>query len=169
MDESAYRQAVLQHKDRVYGYAARLLARGEEARDVAQEALVRLWVHRAEVGEAAGARAWLLRTAHNLCLDRLRAGPPSSDAARDLSAVADARAPSPEARAAHRELGEALAAALSELSPRDRAVLLLRDVEGLPYEEMARVLDVPLGTLKAMLHRARDRARARLAARGVLP
>lgn len=169
MDERAYRRAVLEHKDCVFGYAARLLAHAEDARDVAQEALVRLWVHRAKVEEPAGARAWLLRTAHNLCLDRLRAGQPASGEALELSAIADARTASPEAKASHREMGEALAAALAKLSPRDRAVLLLRDVEGLAYEEIAQILEVPLGTLKAILHRARERARARLAADGVLP
>jgi RNA polymerase sigma factor (sigma-70 family) len=166
MDGPSYRQAVLAHKDRLYGYAARFLGRPEDARDVAQEALVRLWEHRHEL-DGAPPRAWLLRTVHHLCVDRLRRAHISEDEVP--VELADASTPSPEARACSRQLGAVVASALAALSPRDRSVLLLRDVEGLSYEECAQVLGVPLGTLKAIVHRARERARVRLAAAGVLP
>jgi len=169
MDVTTYREAVLAHTDRVFGYAARLLADRDEARDVAQESFVRLWAHRERVPGVADARAWLLKTAHNLCLDRLRAPAGGGDDAALLGSIVDPVALSPEARASNRELGQALASTLAALVPRDRAVLLLRDVEGLSYDEMAEVLGVPLGTLKAILHRARERARLRLTASGVLP
>lgn len=73
MDGDTYRQAVLTHKNRVFGYAVRLLGDRDDARDVAQEALMRLWEHREKVPELAAARAWLLKTAHRLCVDRARA------------------------------------------------------------------------------------------------
>lgn len=73
MDGDTYRLAVRAHKNRVFSYAARLLADRDDARDVAQEALVRLWEHREKVPEVATARAWLLKTAHRLCVDRVRA------------------------------------------------------------------------------------------------
>jgi RNA polymerase sigma-70 factor (ECF subfamily) len=172
MDGDTYRQAVLTHKNRVFGYAVRLLGDRDDARDVAQEALVRLWEHREKVPEGAAARAWLLKTAHRLCVDRARASawavePEQPDLAVDIAV--DLAAHSPEARASTRQLGDALAATLSALAPRDRAALLLRDVEGLSYEECAEVLEVPLGTLKAILHRARERARLRLTKAGVAP
>jgi RNA polymerase sigma-70 factor (ECF subfamily) len=168
MDGDTYRLAVLAHKNRVFGYAVRLLADRDDARDVAQEALVRLWEHREKVPEVATARAWLLKTAHRLCVDRVRASAWEEEP-EQLALAVDPTARSPEATASSRQLGEVLSATLGAMAPRDRAVLLLRDVEGLSYEECAEVLEVPLGTLKAILHRARERARLRLSAAGVTP
>lgn len=167
MDDISFRQAVLAHKDRVFAYAARLLGDRDDARDVAQEALVRLWEHRMSVPGPGHARGWLLKTAHRLCVDRLRVrGAPLDEA--EPAGIPEG-GPSPEALAANRQLGDTLLEVLATLSPRDRSVLLLRDVEGLSYEACADVLEVPMGTLKAVVHRARERARLRLVASGVRP
>ena len=72
-------------------------------------------------------------------------------------------------RAESSELGRALERALGALPAKDRAVIVLREVEGLAYEEIAEILGVPLGTLKARLHRARESLRARLVRAGVTP
>ncbi len=171
MDAETYRQVVLEAKDRVYGYAARLLGDREEARDVAQEALVRLWEHRDGIDDAAGARYWVLRATHNLCFDRLRlrtTRPEAHDGGAVLEAT-PAGAPGPERAAQNGETARALDAALARLAPRDRAVLLLREVHGLSYDEIAQAAELPLGTVKALLHRARERARTLLVAAGVRP
>ena len=173
MDRDGFRETVLGHKDRVHSHALWMLRDREEARDVAQEAFVRLWEHRAEVVDGA-ARGWLLRTAHNLCIDRLRRraarpeGPLGPAAGEGPGGPAAATA-DPERLAASAETGRAIRGALGALSPRDRAAVLLREVHGLSYEETARALGVPLGTLKAALHRARERLRRELAAAGVTP
>jgi RNA polymerase sigma-70 factor (ECF subfamily) len=67
------------------------------------------------------------------------------------------------------ETAGAIASALATLSPRDRAIVLLREVEGLPYEEIAGILELPLGTLKVSLHRSRERLRRFLTSSGVSP
>jgi RNA polymerase sigma-70 factor (ECF subfamily) len=165
----AYERVVMEHKDRVFGYASAMLRNPAEAQDVAQEALIRLWNHRAEV-DSEGAHRWLRRTAHNLCIDRLRRAKcrPEDPAGDDLERGAD-HSPSPLRRAEASEVGRALGTALAALPERDRAVILLREVEGLAYEEIAEILEVPLGTLKARLHRAREHLRARLVRAGVTP
>ena len=71
MQNEAFEDAARAHKDRIHGYAAHLLRDVEEARDVAQEALVKLWQHWNKVDEQ-GRRTWLMRTTHNLCIDRIR-------------------------------------------------------------------------------------------------
>lgn len=170
MDEEGFQKAVLEHKDRVYGFAARMLNDREEARDVVQEALVKLWQHRQTV-EDEFARAWLFRTAHNLCIDRfrLRARAPQAGL-ENLDRLADPRAHFGAAENARGgETGRAIEQVLAQLTPRDRAVLLLREVEGLSYAELSRLLGTPEGTLKAVVFRARERARRRLVAAGVRP
>ena len=72
MTTTEFEAAVLQHKDRVHSYARSILRDPEDAKDVAQECLVSLWRHRERVEPGAGCRSWLLRSAHNLCIDRLR-------------------------------------------------------------------------------------------------
>jgi len=169
MTDDSFRGAVEAYRDRVYGYAAWMLRDREEAGDVAQEAFVRLWEHRATVDEAS-ARAWLLRTAHNLCIDRtrrraVRQGPPAEEALPFL----EDPGPGPDRLADGALAAHAIARALETLSPRDRSAVLLREVQGLPYETIAGMLDVPLGTLKAVLHRSRERLRRELVAEGVTP
>jgi RNA polymerase sigma-70 factor (ECF subfamily) len=141
----------------------------DEAGDVAQEALVRLWQHRSEVPEEA-AKGWLLRTTHHLCIDRMRrrairSGPAMDDVAHELSDGS----PGPHRAAASRETSRLIFDALQTLSERDQAAVLLREVQGLAYDEIAKILDMNLGTLKATLHRARERLRERLVQAGMTP
>ena len=160
MEAEAYRQAVLELKDRVFGYAAQLLRDREEARDVTQEALVRLWEHRAAVADPAAAKPWLLRTAHNLCIDRLRQRRSRGTASLD-DVVEPAADPScaPDRPSNERSRRTEVERALGRIPPRDRALLLLREVHGHSYEELADLMGAPIGTLKSLLHRARARLR----------
>lgn len=169
MTDEGFERAVTEHKDRIHNYAVWMLRDRDEARDVSQEVLVRLWRHRSEV-EGRGARAWLLRVTHHLCIDNLRRR--SVRAAVEVDPLAGTLPdgnPGPERFAASEELGRALQDALFSLNPRDRAVVLMREVQGMAYEEIARVLDLPLGTLKTILHRSREKLRHELVQAGISP
>jgi len=168
MREEAFEETVMLYKDRVHAYATMMLRDRTEAQDVAQEALVRLWEHRRGV-RPDGARLWLMRTVRNLCIDRIRKVKVRSEVDEGdavVEAEAD-RTASPEKLTESGELGRLVESALASLSPQDRSVLVMREVQGLPYDEIADVLGVPLGTLKARLHRARERLRTRLNRSGV--
>ncbi len=169
MTDDGFERVVHEHKDRVHGYAFWMLRDRDEARDVSQEVLVRLWQHRERVpGEAI--RAWLLRTTHHLCVDRLRRrAVRSGPSLEDLAPTLHDGTPGPDRSAASEELGRRIGEALQALSPRDRAIVLMREVQGMAYEEIAQVLDLPLGTLKASLHRARERLRRDLMQAGMTP
>jgi RNA polymerase sigma-70 factor (ECF subfamily) len=147
----------------------RLVRNATEAQDLAQEALLRLWRERHAVGEDL-ARPWLLRTTHNLCIDRLRRGRHEAhlDTDDDVAADVPSTGPDPLQQAASSELWRLIEVALGRLSAEDRAVLMLREVEDLSYEEIAATLAIPLGTLKARLHRARERLRGRLLRAGIV-
>lgn len=169
MTEDAYLRAVEDHRNRVHSLAFWMLRDREAAKDVAQEALVRMWQHRTDITPETS-RSWLLRTTQNLCIDHsrrrsVRAGPPLDDV---TPVVADP-GPDPAHSASVGQAGDAIAEALQILSPRDRAILLMREVQGMSYEEIASSFAMPLGTLKASLHRSRERLRKVLVASGIRP
>jgi RNA polymerase sigma-70 factor (ECF subfamily) len=169
MDRAEYVRAVTEHKDRVHDFALWMLRHADDARDVAQESLVRMWEHRGRIRPPA-AGSWLLRTAHNLCLDHLRRRRARPDVpADDLHAWPAESQPDAARTAERREVRGQVARCLETLSPRDRAVLIMREFEGMTYDEMAGVLDMNLSALKVALHRARDRLRERLVREGVTP
>ncbi len=169
MENVAFEQAAREHKDRILSFAARMLRDPEEARDVAQEALVRLWQNWSKV-ESDRTRTWLMRTTHNLCIDRIRRRKVRSevDGEEILPMHADLK-PGPTQLAESGEIGRTIDIALGALDATDRAVVIMREVQGLAYDEIARALDLPLGTLKARLHRAREKLRGKLIRAGVAP
>jgi RNA polymerase sigma-70 factor (ECF subfamily) len=162
MTRSEYRQVVLGVKDKINTLAAWFLRDAEEAADVTQDALLRLWERRADVRPAA-AQTWLYRTAHRLCVDRVRRrngrGERPLDAA-GLTGSDEPAAPPDAVDAAERRSD--VARALAEMSPRDRALLVLRELEGMTYEQIGEVVACPLSSVKVGLHRARERLRKKL-------
>ncbi len=165
MNGDDFRRVVLRHKDRVHTYAAWVMRDVEEARDVTQQSLLRLWEHRGTVSEAAAA-TWLRRTAHRLCVDRLRRQNVARNNGDGPLALLSAGGEAGGSEAT--ELCRSVAAALAALPERDRAVIVLREMDGLSYEQMSEIMEMPLGTLKAALHRARERLRRALTGAGVL-
>jgi RNA polymerase sigma-70 factor (ECF subfamily) len=161
---ASFEALVKEHQDRVYDFCCRMLGDAEEASDVAQEVFVSVHQHLAEFRAGASMSTWLLRIARNQCLNRLkylrRRGRGRSDALSDASEEALSEAqPSPKPDEAL-EVADAKAVvrrAIDLLEEEQRLLVVLRDLEGLSYEEIATVADLPLGTVKSRLHRARER------------
>jgi RNA polymerase sigma-70 factor, ECF subfamily len=169
MTTTQFQGSVLEYKNRIYSYARYLLRDAEDARDVAQECLVKLWQNRDRVEPGPACKNWLLRSVHNLCIDRIRRRATRAEVGADDAVDPTDSRPGPERLAASSQAGRLLEQALSTLSERDRALVLLREVEGLPYEEIAQTLNMNLGTLKATLHRAREKLRRNLVRAEVAP
>lgn len=154
-DLGAFEELVERHRDVVTRVAGRI-ASADDAEDVSQDAFLRAF-HRLERfrGEAPF-RAWLLRIAHNAALDHLRRRRPEPLDEAMLEDSIDESAQRPPAETLERrERIDRLERKLRGLSGPHRAVLVLRDVEGLSYEEIAALTDAPVGTVKGRLHRAR--------------
>jgi RNA polymerase sigma-70 factor (ECF subfamily) len=137
------------YERRLYGFILGYLGDPQEAEDVLSEAFLALVRRRPE--PRSSFRGWLFQTARNGCLNRLRS---RVRAARALSRVADSPlAPPPSADEAlvERDVGRALSTAVARLPLTLSEVYRLR-VSGMSYEEMAQVLEVPLGTVKSRLH-----------------
>ncbi|MEI7924590.1 MAG: sigma-70 family RNA polymerase sigma factor [Chloroflexota bacterium] len=162
----AFNAIVLRHQDAVYSLVLRMLSSAEAAEDVTQEAFVSAWRH-IDSFRGGSFRSWLFTIAANRARDELRKGvrrPTTSlDAARDDPDRADLDPvdgdPSPEAQAEQGELRTALEAALGELPPDWREVVVMSDIHGLDYAEIAQATGVALGTVKSRLSRARARLR----------
>ena len=152
----AFEDLVRGYQHRVFGVAFRMLNNRAEAEDIAQDVFLR--VHRAIGAFRGEARlsTWLYGITSNLCLNRLV----SADRTRmrhDEEAVMRAPSDAADATAAmeRSEVEAALRQAIAELPDERRIVIVLRDLEGLSYEEIAQALDVELGTVRSRLHRAR--------------
>jgi RNA polymerase sigma-70 factor (ECF subfamily) len=158
-DLRAFDTLVERHRDVVFRVTARIVGSDGEAEDVTQDAFLRAF-HRLERYRGdAPFRSWLLRIAHNTAVTHVtqagRRATQSLGAVEENVAAAVAQG-TPAEQLERRERLTRLDTKVKGLSPGHRAVLVLRDIEGLSYEEIARVTDSPVGTVKARLHRARE-------------
>lgn len=162
-DARAFEELVIAYQHRVYGVAVRMLGNAAEAQEVAQEAFLR--AHRAIAGFRGEAKlsTWLYAIVSRLCLGRLGSGERRllRQGEETLARLADGGA-GPAGAAERGELEAALHRAIAELPEERRLVVVLRDLEGLSYEEIAEALGLELGTVRSRLHRARAELRNKL-------
>ena len=162
----SWEDVVTQHSARVYRLAYRLTGNPHDAEDLTQEVFVR--VFRSLSSYTPGTfEGWLHRITTNLFLDQAR-----RKAKIRFDALADdadnrlpGRMPSPDSQVADGMLDDDIEAALAALPPEFRAAVVLCDIEGLSYDEIADVLDVKLGTVRSRIHRGRKMLREALAHR----
>jgi RNA polymerase sigma-70 factor (ECF subfamily) len=162
-EAAAFEELVMTYQHRVFGVALRMLGNAAEAEEVAQEAFVR--AHRG-LGDFRGdskLSTWLYAITSRLCLNRLTSGERrlARQGEEVLLRLSDAN-PRPDTVLERGELEAALARAIAELPEDRRIVVVLRDLEGLSYEEIAQALELELGTVRSRLHRARADLRDKL-------
>jgi RNA polymerase sigma-70 factor, ECF subfamily len=180
----AFDVLVRRHEARVVRLASRMLGDADAALDAAQEAFVKAWRALPRFAGESRFSTWLVRIVINQCRNDLRRrktvkhtrplsldapGPSGDGDGRGGGSAGDgvaARGPDPFDLARGREIAGALESALARLEPDSREVIWLRDAEDLSYEGIAEVLDVPVGTVRSRLHRARADVRRHLS--GVL-
>ena len=157
-DLAAFEMLIERHRDVVFRIAARIVGR-DEAEDVAQDTFLRAFHRLDRFRGESPFRSWLLQIAQDAALTALtrRRPEPVDSAARlaEEAAPSEHRANEPAAGLESRERRERLEVKLRELRPEHRVVLVLRDVEGLSYHEIAHVMEAPLGSVKGWLSRAR--------------
>jgi RNA polymerase sigma-70 factor (ECF subfamily) len=163
-DVPDFEQAVLPHLDAAYNLARWLMRNDQDAQDVAQEAYLRAF--RFFPGFRGGnARAWLLKIVRNTCYTWLQVNRPLQDAAEfdEQLFPPDSRAPNPEEAVLQNDSDTLVRKALEELPSNFREVLILRELEGMSYREIADITGMPAGTVMSSLSRARGRLRQILA------
>ena len=160
-DPQAFSQLVERYQRRVVGVAQAVVHNPDDAVELAQETFVRAYENLAKFESRSSFSTWLYRIAANLAIDfRRREGRHTVLRGEEAENELD-RLPSPRGNSfqetARGELNRRINDALNELTPEHRAVILLREVEGLSYDEISDALDCPRGTVMSRLHYARSR------------
>ncbi|MBU6366615.1 MAG: sigma-70 family RNA polymerase sigma factor [Gemmatimonadetes bacterium] len=172
--EPAFRELVRRYERPVFSLVYRMVRDREAAEDLAQDTFVKVLNHIDRYSPEFKFSSWLFKIANNVAIDHLRRrrlDTVSIDGAPDATTASEVEAStiqlavdreSPLEELASRELGSAIERAIGALRPQYRACIMLRHVEGRSYEEIAATLDLPLGTVKTYIHRARHELRRAL-------
>jgi len=157
---------VSKHQDRLFNTLVHVAGSREEAEDISQEAFVQAFVKLDTFAGKSAFYTWLYRIAFNILASRRRRNKRpeiSLDVGRGFSGDEPMDRAEPVATAVEREeRADQLHAAIAELSAEHRSILVLREMEGHDYETISDVLDLPAGTVRSRLHRARSQLRQRL-------
>jgi len=175
-DMHSFGLLVAKYQDRIYNMILRMCPCRADAEELAQEAFLRAMERIEQFRGQSRFYTWLFRIAANLTISHRRrsgritfrsltrsAGYDGTQAEDLTAAVAQQRFPGPVAAAMSAEIGDRVDRALDELDEDFRIVVVLRDIEELDYAQIAKVLDLPVGTVKSRLHRARCMLKEKLA------
>ena len=174
-EPGAFDAFVAAYGDRIYGFGRRVCGASEDARDVVQDTLLQAYLSLRELEHPEALRSWLYRVASNACLMKRRKG--KYEPAREISLEELAPRPGegpgveipdpaslPDENFARTRIRERVQAAIGDLPPHYRIVLVMRDMEQLSIDETSEALGLPASTIKMRLHRARLRVRRTLEA-----
>jgi len=154
----AFEQILLRYEKLIHHIARRYLSNSEDALDASQDAIIRVYkgLPNVVINEDGNLKAWICTVTANTCLDIVRKRRIIADELTDDIIAASPTLPSAEESAIANERANEMLTAIKSLPDDHRMVLILRDMQGLSYEELADALDLTLGTVKSRLNRARS-------------
>lgn len=164
-DSAAFGQLVTRYQDRLYNTLVHVVGSHDGASDVVQDAFVQAYVKLDKFARASAFYTWLYRIAVNTAASRRRREKPtvSVEHARETGGHEPLdRGARPEAAMERTELACQVRAGLAKLSQEHRTILVLREIDDFSYEQIAEILDLPIGTIRSRLHRARLQLREQL-------
>jgi len=168
-DVSAFETLALKYQQQVFNLAYRLTGRGDIVEDIAQEVFLKCYRALGQFEGRSSFATWLYRITVNTAINFAKVTRRHSVLEMNGPQIDDDRVEfpmeqnrEPERSLELRQIRQEISAQISSLSPEHRSVLILRDVQGLSYEEIAAVLDCPVGTVRSRLSRARDVLQGRL-------
>ena len=162
--EVAFRELLRRYQRPVFSLVYRMVRDRETAEELAQDTFVKVLSHIDQYSPEFKLSSWLFKIANNVAIDHLRkgrlatvsmSGNPEEGKSFDVAAHSPSALDALEAR----EIGSSIERAIGALRPEYRACILMRHVEGRSYEEIAATLDLPMGTVKTYIHRARNELR----------
>jgi len=169
-DEEAFRELMERYKGRAFGVAVGIVGNGDDALDVVQDSFIKAYYKLKEFRFGSNFYTWFYRLLVNQAIDRWRKSARSAEVPLDESWLSEEDSPpdaftyprTPEDLARNRELGDALQRAIASLPEYHRAVIVLREVDGMAYDEIAKTLGCSVGTVMSRLHYARGKLKEAL-------
>jgi RNA polymerase sigma-70 factor (ECF subfamily) len=156
-DSHRFALLVERHQNRLFQFTLSLLRNHQDAEDVAQETFVAAFRKLGSFEGRSSFFTWLRRLAYNASIDHLRRqkSRKSDLSVPDVEALGAAQNENPLSQLEERETVDAVRAAINRLAEEQRAIVCMRDIDGMDYSEIAAVLEIPIGTVRSRLHRAR--------------
>jgi RNA polymerase sigma-70 factor (ECF subfamily) len=170
-DQSAFRALVDETHGVAYRLALRMVGSNAEAEDVVQETYVRVWKGLSKIRDHGAVLGWICSVTRNVAVDRIRyqrrrkADSLDREVAEGMGPLVDTIASDdsgPEEAASSEQFRSAVREMVASLKEKHRTVLLLREVDGMSYEELSEALGIPVGTVESRLHRARKELAGKL-------
>lgn len=169
-DEAAFEELIRQYEKKVYTLCFRMCGNSEDAEEAAQDAFLALWRGIDRFRQESSLSTWIYHLATNACIDTLRRRKKQSGSVslddEELFVDAVDTSPQPQETVEHRETQKLLQEGLSALPEEYRKVLILREIEGLSYTEIAESASIKLGTVKSRISRGRSLLRNFLSGNG---
>lgn len=163
-DISAFEELIIQYEKKVYNVALRVLKNPDDAMDISQEVFIKIYKNLDKFDGKASFSTWLYRITTNTCIDELRKrkGKETYSIDNDIENEEGSykrefvdNSPTPEEQTIIKESGNEIIKAMENLSDEHRTIIILRDIEGLSYNEIADITGVSIGTVKSRISRAR--------------
>ncbi len=162
MNLEAFQNRVLPSKNKLFRFAFRMLGSSEEAKDVVQEVLIKVWNGREQMAEIQNMEAWCMRITKNLSLDKLRSRQRRATDSIDEGFEIRHEALSPHENTELNESMLRINQLIAALPEKQRQVIHLRDIEGYSYNEICEMLELDMSQVKVSLFRARNAVREKL-------
>jgi RNA polymerase sigma-70 factor (ECF subfamily) len=164
-ESSAFESLIEKYQNRLFHSMTQVLRNSTDAEDIVQDAFVKAFSKLNTFRGGSQFYTWLYRIAHNSAISQIRKRKPTESLDHDAgvpAATLEGHGVSPSQRIEQQEQSQQLNDALGRLKEEQRRVLVLREMEGLDYDAIAEILDVPVGTVRSRLHRARTQLKEEL-------
>lgn len=162
MQIAKFSEMLSPYKDKMFRYAYNIVGSRFAAEDVVQEAMIKIWKRREQFVEIENKEAWCVTVTRNLAIDKLRAE--KKKRANDITEyhhISDA-APAPDKQLEQKDAVAKVRELIDNLSPQQKEIITLRDIEGYTYQEIADIVGISIDQVKVNLHRARKSLRTEL-------
>ncbi len=151
----AFSELISPIQDKLFRFAVRIVGSVDEAEDVVQEVFIKLWKKRDYLDQIDNVEAWCMQLTKNLSIDKLRSKHRRTEDINGYQELQDKQV-TPDQQAIHTDLYDQIKSMIDQLPENQKMVVQLRDIEGLKYQEIADVLEMPLNQVKVNLFRARN-------------
>ena len=161
MNLKEFQTHILPHKNKLYRFAMSIVGNAVEAEDVVQEVFIKIWQNREKLNSLKSVEAWSMKLTKNLSIDKLRSKHRRTDGLESTLSISSSDQ-TPDKAAEMNDTMSRIKNLMLSLPEKQRQVLQLRDIEGMSYDEISKILDLPLNQVKVNLFRARKLIRAKL-------